>query len=256
MIFYFSGTGNSYHAAKTIAEAQGEKLFSISEELDKNEALLEYVLQPGELLGFIYPVHAWGPPKLVLEFIKRMKLSGEKPYIFSLCTCGDEEGLTTKVFQKALNKRGIRLDSGLSIIMPNNYIFGFDVDSKKVEIEKLQKAEQWLSEINHILAERRADVFQLLPGKAPNFKTTIINPLFNRYNTNTKKFFATDNCTGCGLCEEVCPVHIIKVQGKPAWEKGCTQCLACIHRCPEKAIQYGKGTMKKGRYVHPDLLEV
>ena len=26
----------------------------------------------------------------------------------------------------------------------------------------------------------------------------------------------------------------------------CTQCLACIHLCPTKAIQYGKGTEEEG----------
>lgn len=33
----------------------------------------------------------------------------------------------------------------------------------------------------------------------------------------------------------------------------CRQCLACINRCPVQAIQYGKGTVNRGRYTHPDL---
>jgi NAD-dependent dihydropyrimidine dehydrogenase PreA subunit len=41
--------------------------------------------------------------------------------------------------------------------------------------------------------------------------------------------------------------------GRPVWGKDCTQCLACINRCPVHAIQYGKGTAQRGRYYHPDL---
>jgi NAD-dependent dihydropyrimidine dehydrogenase PreA subunit len=41
----------------------------------------------------------------------------------------------------------------------------------------------------------------------------------------------------------------------PVWGKECTQCLACIHRCPVQAIEYGKATIGKRRYVHPDLKE-
>jgi Fe-S-cluster-containing hydrogenase component 2 len=52
----------------------------------------------------------------------------------------------------------------------------------------------------------------------------------------------------------VCPVNnIIIVDGKPHWQHRCQQCLACLHYCPEIAIQYGDKTLKKGRYHHPEV---
>ncbi|MEI6578536.1 MAG: EFR1 family ferrodoxin, partial [Eubacteriales bacterium] len=96
-------------------------------------------------------------------------------------------------------------------------------------------------------------IFRLLPGKLPALKSAIISPLFNRFATNTKYFYATDACNKCKICEKYCPIHTIKVAEKPAWGKECTQCLSCINRCPVQAIQYGKGTVKRGRYTHPDL---
>ena len=39
------------------------------------------------------------------------------------------------------------------------------------------------------------------------------------------------------------------MNGKPAWGRQCYQCLRCIHECPQEAIQYGKGTEKRGRYT-------
>ena len=251
MIFYFTGTGNSLFAADTISKAQGEKLVSIASEMDRQN--YEYTLRENELIGFVYPIYAWGPPQMVMEFVRKLKLTGGKPYIFTLCTCGDEEGNSTNRLKKALAEKGLQLNSAFSLIMTNNYIVGFDVDPGELEQKKLKAAEQRLQKINSILTQRQGNVFELLPGKMAGIKSSVINPLFNRFGRSTKYFFATEKCTGCGICERVCPIHTIRVKGKPEWGNACTQCLACIHRCPVHAIQYTKGTAKKGRYVHPSI---
>lgn len=251
MIFYFSGTGNSKRAAKAIAAAQSEQLLPIPAELDRPEQELRYELKDGELLGLVYPVHAWGPPRLVLDFIERLAVSAQ-PYIFSLGTCGDEEGHSARIIKRALARKGLHLDSSFCLVMPNNYIIGFDVDPGDEAEAKLKAADEKLVKINRILAGRQSGIYELLPGSAPGLKSTLINPLFNRFALRTGSFRADDNCNGCGLCERICPVHTIKVEHKPSWGKACTQCLACIHHCPVKAIQYGKGTAGKGRYVCPE----
>ncbi|MEL7656539.1 MAG: EFR1 family ferrodoxin, partial [Bacillota bacterium] len=160
--------------------------------------------------------------------------------MFSLSTCGDEEGQTTKVIRKALVAKGLSLDSAFGLRMPNNYILGFDVDTKSVELEKMQAAERKLIEINQMIGRRQKNIELTIPGSFPAIKTAIVNPMFNRFALNTSKFYADDKCTGCGICEKVCPVHTIKVNGKPTWGKECTQCLGCINRCPVHAIQSGK----------------
>ena len=50
MIFYFSGTGNTRWVASQLAEALGEDLLSIPDELKKG--VLHYVLKDNERLGF------------------------------------------------------------------------------------------------------------------------------------------------------------------------------------------------------------
>ena len=255
MIFYFTGTGNSYAVAERIAEMQGESLYSMAKEMDRSAGPLSYELQDRELLGFVYPVYAWAPPEIVLDFVFRMQITGGKPYVFSVGTCGDEEGKSTAILNKQLRRKGIALDSGFSVRMPNNYIVGADVDSKAVEQEKIRIAELKCREIDAVLSARQSGVFHLIPGRIPGFKSSIASPLFNRFGRNTKYFSVTEDCNGCGLCEEICPVHSIKVNGKPVWRKACTQCLGCLHRCPVGAIQLGKSSHKKGRYVHPCLKE-
>ncbi len=48
--------------------------------------------------------------------------------------------------------------------------------------------------------------------------------------------------TGCGTCEENCPVEAIKVENEKAVvnEDDCVDCGTCIDECPEKAITEGQ----------------
>jgi NAD-dependent dihydropyrimidine dehydrogenase PreA subunit/flavodoxin len=253
MIFYFSGTGNSLSVAQKIADAQGEKLIAIAEECKNKDGLFEYQLQKNELVGFVFPVYAWAPPKMILDFIDGLRLIGDKPLVFSVATCGDEEGDTTPILNRHLKKNGLSLDDGFTIRMPSNYVVGYDVESLDVITDKLKAADQKIAEINELLKRRERGIFHTIPGRNAAVKSKMINGLFNRFARKTDKFYVTDACTACGLCEKICPVGSITVKGKVTWGKECTQCLACINRCPVQAIQYGKGTLTRGRYVNPVL---
>lgn len=254
MIFYFSGTGNSLQVAKNIAEHNDEKLVSIAFEMNNKNDDFEYTIKDNETVGFVYPVYAWGPPKMVLNFIEKFKLNNYKDnYIFSVATCGGSIGNTMKVMSDSLKKKNLNLNSGFSIIMPSNYIIMGNVESKEAETKKLLAAEETLKNINNAIKERKKDAFQVKKGLIPGILTSIMNPFFNKGGRSTKKFYANDRCTGCGICEKVCNCKTIKVEGKPKWGKECSQCLACINLCPVSAIQYGKGTERKGRYRNPNV---
>lgn len=254
MIFYFSGTGNSLYAAKSIAEYNNDKVVSIAGAVNNKDNSLEFTLKDDEVIGFVFPIYAWGPPKLVLEFIERLKLANYKNnYIFAAATCGANIGNTMKHLASALKKKELSLSSAFSLVMPNNYIVMGDVDSKEVEQEKLIKAEDALQAINKIVAERRKGVFELVKGPVPFLLTSVIHPAFMKGASHTEGFYATDECNSCGICEKVCSFKNIKVEGKPHWGRNCTQCHACISYCPTKAVQYSKGTVKKGRYKNPNI---
>lgn len=254
MIFYFSGTGNSLYIAKSIAEQNNENLVSITATIREDKEHYEYKLKDDELIGVVYPIYAWAPPKQVLQFIEKLKLSNYNDnYIFTVATCGANIGNTIEVLDKTLKKKNLHLNSGFSVVMPNNYIISGDVDTKEVEASKLLKAEEVIYTINDTIKHRKKDVYQIKKGFMPKILTSIVNPLFNKHAINTKKFYVNDKCIGCGLCEKVCNCGTIKVQEKPIWGNNCSQCLACIHLCPTNAIQYGKGTEKKGRYKHPKI---
>ena len=54
MIFYFSGTGNSRHAAFSLARSD-EKIFNIAD-LMKESSLPSFDPDEGEAVGFVCPV--------------------------------------------------------------------------------------------------------------------------------------------------------------------------------------------------------
>ena len=47
-----------------------------------------------------------------------------------------------------------------------------------------------------------------------------------------------EKCTGCGTCEEVCPVEAIKVENEKAKVDNdeCVDCGTCVDECPEGAL--------------------
>lgn len=282
MVFYFTGTGNSLWVADQLAQALGEPLVSIAEELMKTNEPLAYVLRENERILFVYPVHSWGPAVPMLRFIGRLNFTGYTGQpVYSVCTCGDECGYTDRRIRKALAARGLSLTAAYSIRMPNNYILlpGFSVDSPEVEQEKLEQAPAHVAAILDLLKKDSGECglqpVASLPetstvqpalsrgkedsfyhtGSFPFVKSYLIYPLFTNFAIGKNAFYATDACISCGLCARVCPTGTITLSasGRPQWADTCVQCVACIHRCPVRAIEYGKETRKKGRYCHPQI---
>ena len=116
---------------------------------------------------------------------------------------------------------------------------------KEIETRYKEEADTMAREI----IQRKA-VYRVEEGSLAKLKSGFVNFGFNKFARSTKAFFTEDSCNGCGLCARNCPAGTISLMnGKPAWGRQCYQCLRCIHECPQKAIQYGKGTEKRGRYT-------
>ena len=75
MIFYFSGTGNSQWAAKTLALQTQDELYSIAK-IIKTDCTFQ--LKKGEQVGFVFPVHGWRVPRIVRVFLQKLKLTDEE----------------------------------------------------------------------------------------------------------------------------------------------------------------------------------
>ena len=236
MIFYFSGCGNSKHVADTISASLNDKLVFIPEAARKN--LYDYDLGEGESLGFVFPVYAWAPPKLVLDFLQELQLNTKPEYLYFACTCGDECGHTEKIFRKAVEAKGWKLSACFSMKMPETYIGmpGFKLDSEEKAKQKIAEADATLKR-NLPRLINKEQFSEMVLGSAAWLKSYVINGSFNKFATNDKKYLSTDKCISCGKCVSVCPLQNITLEdGRPKWH------------CPVNAIQYGKATVGKGQY--------
>lgn len=243
MIFYFSGTGNSEYIAKQLKK-DDEMLISISDALRSAET--SYEVKDGESVGFIFPVYFYTIPSIVREFVDQLKLTGAS-YVYAAITCGGGIGQAGAVLKKTLGKRNITLSMVKEVLMPDNSMLFYQIPGVEGAQERIQKADALCEEIKrHIDARETLSI-----GKG-----TAISGLMGlgyKACSKTKKFYATEQCISCGLCEKNCPEGIIQLKdGRPNWVKErCCKCSACINRCPVSAIQYGNGTIKRNRYVNP-----
>ena len=129
MIFYYSGTGNSLWVAQVIGKYQNERLIDISLELKKNKQEYVYELEKKEKIGFVFPTYSWAPPKIVEDFIKKIKFNGYKQnYLFSVYTCGTDSGCMSKYLDNMFKDKVIilpqnmKLNHTLTKICPTNLI--------------------------------------------------------------------------------------------------------------------------------------
>lgn len=242
MIFYFSGTGNSRWAALQLAEKTGDKALDII-------AVKEIPsLESEKQVGLVFPVYAWGAPDPVLDFAKSLPKTDS--FTFALATCGAEAGY-------ALKKLGevFPLKSSYSLVMPNNYVVGSELQDPDSVRQIIRSAEAELEVMAREIGTGTS-VYKVKEGSAPGLKSGIVNFGFNHFARSTKAFFVTDACIGCGLCARNCPAGtIVMEKGKPVWGKECYQCVRCINQCPQSAIQYGKATKTRGRYIIDKYLE-
>ena len=275
MIFYFSGTGNSKWAAKTLALETGDTLVSIPEVINSD---CSFTLEKDEHVGFIFPIHGWRVPNIVKEFLTKLtiKTLGEdtshvKHYCFCLVTAGDSIGKAMERFQQQLKSvtvnDALSLKAVCSLIMPESYVGlpGMDVDTKEKELEKKELASKQLKEFSNILTQRphkdSNQIWgwnQLIRGPIPSFFSGPVGGFFERFLITDKPFHVDSRrCVKCGICANVCPVSDIKggLGFEPEWLHNgkCLTCFSCYHHCPHHAIEFGKRTQKKGQYFYNKL---
>ena len=128
---------------------------------------------------------------------------------------------------------------------------GFDVDPEALAREKLEASKQRVAEIARRIKNGETDD-DVIKGRFAWFKSNVIYPWFRRFAMSPKPFHATADCTGCGLCSRRCPLGNITMDDsrRPCWGNDCALCLRCYHVCPVAAVQYGKATRGKGRYLN------
>ena len=244
MIMYFSGTGNSRYAALRLHSVVGGQL------VDLNRRIKDHDYQPlvsRSPFILVAPTYAWSLPRVVEEYLRQTPMEGDNR-LYAVLTCGGSCGGAEGRLRRMAEDLGLEFRGLAEIPMPENYVAMFSVPSRETAEAIIHRADGLLDQVALRIEDGRP-LPRLSHGLGGAIQSNLINPLFYSMAVSADKFYATEACTGCGVCEQACPLNNISIkEGRPAWGESCTHCMACICGCPAEAIEYGKKSKGKRRY--------
>jgi ferredoxin len=247
-IYYLTGTGNSLWVARTLARELGEvELASIADWRQGKRTI------DSKVIGLVFPVHIWGVPRLILDFVKELKAL-QPDYVFAVAVNAGQVANTLGQLKKVLKKSGLNLSSGFEIKMPSNYIPWGGPGPKEKQKQRFASARKKISGIAAAIKAKNKGPVEKGPLWQRILFTLFYKMSFPHIPKMDRKFWVDEKCNQCSICSKVCPVENITLQeGKPTWNQRCEQCFACLQWCPQEAIQYGKKTPQYERYHHPEV---
>lgn len=261
MIIFFTATGNSYDAARIIAEATGDEMVSLGKQYKQGD--FELHVKQGEDFGIVFPVYRWSTPRIVDEFFRKVKFvtdDGEpfRPgYAYAVEIYGYFPGEEMAYLENLIGRTcGITIDATFQIPSVATCIYVSNppnIDKQAEQIAKEEFAAETVAKRikakEHVREAKGTPLGRLL-SKATGTEEKP-RPI-KQFNVNLEK------CTSCGTCAKVCPTNTIRMEsGHPVWQgDDCTECLACVHRCPAEAIEYGKISKGRRRFTNPILKEL
>ena len=247
-LYYFTGTGNSLKIARDLsANIPNSRVEPIAKYYRRSS-----VRDNSEAVGFIFPLYFFGMPAIVVDFVKKIELRASI-YTFAVITRGGTPGCALHQLRILRKEESGTLNAGFYVRMGTNFIPRYRIRSQKRMKKYFERAGAKVIKIAQIVNSKknnRANDMLLI--------RSILLLLYNRWvrsvHYEDRNFWVDKRCNACRICEKVCPVDNIQLKdGRPVWSSQCQQCLACLHFCPVSAIQWGKGTIRKNRYHHPDI---
>ncbi len=244
-IFYFTATGNSLYVAKRL----GGELYAIPQMMKEGTHEFE-----DEAIGFVFPCYGFGVPRLVSDFIKKSTFKAD--YFFSIMTYGNIAASGLRHIENIGSGAGIQFNYTDEILMIDNYLPIYKIEDQ-LKQEDAKKIDETLDRIIRNVANREDKLIR--KGIALDISSQCVRSLVAKFarDGSDKGFVVQDSCNRCGVCEKVCPVNNIKMGKKPEFLHRCEMCLACIHNCPQNAIDL-KSQKSKVRFInqHVSLKEI
>ena len=193
-IFYFTGSGNSLAIARSLAEGLGEtEILPIAKSLEGFAGTTE------ERIGIVSPVFSWGPPRMVAEFLKRLRTEPSQ-YVFAVSHCATTYGATLRQISRSLRSLGSRLNAGF-VVRHDIHVLQPGGD----EIWVIRLAKRLNKVVPRPFSERKDELLHAIVSKAEreievsNWTSAAFGQLMHPgamlgFKQQDKGFTATDAC--------------------------------------------------------------
>lgn len=268
VLYYFSASGNSLQVAKILAQSLNAQLINIASLADETSVQCE-----AETVGIVCPVFYFGLPKIVVEFVQKLKITNENAYVFAVVTYGKIKGSALNQACSLLEKQGIKLSYANGVVSVANYIKLYDIKTQQVEPIIAKAAEKSF----RIAQELQSKKIRRVSSNISIFSKIFYKNYIKLIQTGYTEFNVDSGCTGCGICTKICPnKNIHSASGakvfspydseqitssvanptsffRPQFSENCQHCFACVHWCPYMAIHFGENTKDKKRYHNPTI---
>jgi len=250
----FFRSGNTEYIAKLIAGGLSDECMDLFDRIRSND---KSPLYSEKTYVICAPIYVCEMPLFLTNYLKSIAFNGNNKVYFVFTSggyCGNAK-VQAKLFAR---RKNLKCLGCAEFVMPRNYVANnrYDMDEEKVIRSKISSATGKVGQVVEAIKKES----KLKTRHVWLFETLIIAPfapLWTKYKLVAKDFYATDECVGCRLCQKVCPLNNIKIVDKrPKWGESCTHCMACISKCPKKAIEYGNVTQGKTRYLLKDYVPV
>lgn len=278
IIYYFSGTGNSFVVAHDIAQNVGGKLVPIPDIVTK-----QHIDMDTARIGIVFPSYlapVTGVPLIVERFVRRIT-NIQSIRIFAICTCGGYAWVNAipslMKLQAIVKECGGKLHAMYAVRLPMNNL---DYAHIPIPINQnhetiIQRSDVKLKAIcNRITSEKSTEFaliktlfFYLMKPLYALMKNAVMKALKEKAkepgdsNLNAhaliprtdQSIVVDDHCIGCGTCASVCPVSNIAIMNeRPAFQHRCEMCFACDEWCPLDALHHWSRA-KGVKYHHPRI---
>jgi ferredoxin len=252
-LYFYTGTGNSYRIAAWMADAARDAGAAItmrpiksahpSKEIGKGEKAL---------LGLVMPAHGFTAPWAMFRFALHLPRRSRTHAVVVAARGGLKigpvfvpgiEGTATYLIASILALKGYRIRGAMGVDMPASWLAvhpGLPPEAVvEISIRARDKVARFMSVI--LSGRRRFTGWISLLIGLWCYHLSLGYLLIGRFFP-AKLFFASDRCTGCGLCAEYFPSNATEMRGsgshrRPYWTFRCASCMRCMAYCPTQAVE-------------------